>query len=244
MKKQFRSIAIISTIAMSFSIASAQINLDANSINFRNYDDADHATYHYGDLFLEGGASGYNRGGLRCYRIANYGDIMAYGCMYIYGTKHFVHPHPTDSTKLIKYIAIESGEALTVARGTAKTENGTAEIELPEHFSPVTSEKAPLTVFLTPENAPVLLYTKNKSKTNISVAMKKSDLFEFGDVQFAFQVTGVRDGFEDEEIMVDTDKMLKNEREEPKELNPVKKRINDLAKKARKINEKEKKDKK
>src|SRR5690554_1267058 len=76
---------------MSFSIASAQINLDANSINFRNYDDADHATYHYGDLFLEGGASGYNRGGLRCYRIANYGDIMAYGCMYIYGTKHFVN---------------------------------------------------------------------------------------------------------------------------------------------------------
>ena len=99
-------------------------------------------------------------------------------------------------------------------------------------------------MLLTPENAPVLLYTKNKSKTNVTVAMKKSDLFEFGDVQFAFQVTGVRDGFEDEEIIVDTDKMLKNEREEPKELNPVKKRINDLAKKARKINEKEKKDKK
>ncbi|NLW32441.1 MAG: hypothetical protein GXY77_13410 [Fibrobacter sp.] len=142
------------------------------------------------------------------------------------------------------YIAIESGEALTVARGTAKTENGKAEIELPEHFSLVTSENAPLTVLLTPENVPVLLYTKNKSKTKVTVAMKKSDLFEFGDVQFAFQVTGVRDGFEDEEIMVDTDKMLKNEREEPKELNPVKKRINDLAKKARKINEKEKKDKK
>ena len=33
--------------------------------------------------------------------------------------------------------------------------------------------------------------------------MKNSDYFEFGDVPFAFQVTGVRDGFEDEEVIVD-----------------------------------------
>ncbi|NLW33447.1 MAG: hypothetical protein GXY77_18525 [Fibrobacter sp.] len=166
--------------------------------------------------------------------------ISAMADLNVYGTKNFIHPHPKDSTKLIKYIAIESGEALTVARGTAKTENGTAEIELPDHFSLVTSEKAPLTVLLTPESAPVLLYTKNKSKTNVTVAMKKSDLFEFGDVQFAFQVTGVRDGFEDEEIIVDTDKMLKNEREEPKELNPVKQKIKGIAEKAMKMNKNEK----
>jgi len=29
------------------------------------------------------------------------------------------------------------------------------------------------------------------------------DLFEFRDVEFSFQVTGVRDGFEDEEVVVD-----------------------------------------
>lgn len=252
MKKQFRSIAVMSTIAMSFSIASAQINLDANSINFRNYDNPAHITYHYGNLRLQGGASGDTWGWLQCNRIVNIGNMVNYGSLVcsgtidvfqnlnVYGTKNFVHPHPTDSTKLIKYIAIESGEALTVARGTAKTENGKAEIELPDHFSLVTSEKAPLTVLLTPESAPVLLYTKNKSKTNVTVAMKKSDLFEFGDVQFAFQVTGVRDGFEDEEIIVDTDKMLKNEREEPKELNPVKQKIKGIAEKAMKMNKNEK----
>jgi hypothetical protein len=41
--------------------------------------------------------------------------------------------------------------------------------------------------------------------------MKDSDFYEFGDVPFAFQVTGVRDGFEDEEVIVDIAEKAEND---------------------------------
>ncbi len=137
------------------------------------------------------------------------GNTTIWGDLLVYGTKYFVHPHPTDSAKLIKYIAIESGEALTIARGTSKTVNGQATIALPEHFSLVTSADVPITVLITPKRVPALLYTKEESKERIIVAMKESDFFEFHDVEFAFQVTGVRDGFEDGEVIVDIAKQDK-----------------------------------
>ena len=77
---------------------------------------------------------------------------------------------------------------------------------MPEHFSLVTSADAPITVLVTPKRVPALLYIKEENKEQIVVAMKESDFFEFHDVEFAFQVTGVRDGFEDEEVIVDISK--------------------------------------
>jgi hypothetical protein len=66
-----------------------------------------------------------------------------------------------------------------------------------------TSPNTPVTVILTPKNAPVLLYTKRDGKDKIVVAMKKSDLISFGDVEFDFQVAGVRDGFENTDVILD-----------------------------------------
>ena len=212
MKVQFKTTAIVILASCFLFGVYAQINLMSNDIQFRSYDNANQATYHYGDLRLEGGSIGSSYGWLytnaiNCYGFASIiGNTTIYGSLLVYGTKNFVHPHPTDSTKLIKYIAIESGEALTLARGTSKTVNGQVTIALPEHFSLVTSADAPVTVLLTPKRAPALLYTKEESKEQIVVAMKESDFFEFHDVEFAFQVTGVRDGFEDEEIIVDISK--------------------------------------
>jgi len=222
MKAQFKSIVIIILASCFLFGAKAQINLLSNDIQFRSYNNANQATYHYGDLRLDGGSSGSYYGWLytnaiNCYGWATiydyayiYGSATIYGDLNVYGNKNFVQPHPTDSTKLIKYISIESSEALTLARGTSKTVDGQVTIELPEHFSLVTSADAPITVLLTPKRVPALLYTKEESKERIVVAMKESDFFEFHDVEFAFQVTGVRDGFEEEKVIVDIAEKAEN----------------------------------
>jgi len=189
----------------------AQINFLSDYIAFRSYYNANHGTTHYGDLYIEGGSTGTGWGWMSC-EAGSVGDwFHIYGDLYVFGTKNFVHPHPTDTMKVIKYIAIESGEALTLARGTATTVNGQAIVTLPEHFKLVTSSDAPVTVILTPEEAPVVLYTKEKSREQIVIGMKDCDFNEFGDVPFAFQVTGVRDGFEDEEVIVDIAEKAEND---------------------------------
>jgi len=188
--------------------AAGQIVADQNgNITFRSSTNAYHYTYNYGDLHLLGGTSGSGWGWLEANKIKSYGDVTILTNLTVSGLKSFVHPHPTDNSKVIRYVAIESGEAITLSRGTAKTVDGEATVALPEHFSLVTSKNAPITVILTPEGAPVLLYTKQKSKDKIVVAMKKSDFETFHDVEFAFQVTGVRDGFEKQEAIISEDKL-------------------------------------
>lgn len=189
--------------------AMAQINLLSNSINFRTSSNAAQTTEHYGDLYLQGGSSGTSWGWLTANRINCMGDAYINGDFYALGTtKSFVQPHPTDTTKVIKYICIEAGEAMVMVRGLSKTNSGSVVVDLPEHFGLVTSADAPLTVLITPENAPVLLYTTAKSKEQITVVMKPADFKTYGDAEFAWQVSGVRDGFEDERIICDMDSLL------------------------------------
>jgi hypothetical protein len=56
---------------------------------------------------------------------------------------------------------------------------------------------------LTPEKLPALLYVTQQSKEKITIAIKPADYSEFGDVQFSYQVTGIRDGFEDNKVIRD-----------------------------------------
>lgn len=174
--------------------AGAQINLLSDvylgNALFSNSINNTGLFYNWGQFYSWGQASFYN--GLSVYS----------------GTKNFIHPHPTDTTKAIKYICIEAGESMTMVRGVSKTNGGSVEISLPEHFGLVTSTSVPLTVIITPEGAPVLLYTSKKTKEMITVAMKPADFKEFGDVQFAWQVSGTRDGYENEEIIVDTESFI------------------------------------
>ena len=193
----------------------AQINLKSDNIYFRTSTTANHGTVHYGDLHLDGGSTGSSWGWLYCNQITNTGLSYLYGGAYFYsglnvisGTKNFIQPHPTDSTKVIKYIAIEAGEAMTIARGNSRTSSGSVEIILPEHFGLVTNVEQPLTVLLTPEDAPVLLYTASKSTNHITVVMKPVDFKEYGDASFAWQISGVRDGYEKEQIICDADSLL------------------------------------
>ena len=41
------------------------------------------------------------------------------------------------------------------------------------------------------------------------MVMKPSDFKEFGDAQFAWQVSGVRESYEDEKIIADAEEFLK-----------------------------------
>lgn len=191
--------------------AQAQINLLSNAITFRSSTTYNGETQHWGDLRLEG----QNWGWLYCNRIENAGPsvlsggvTISNGLNVVSGTKNFIQPHPTDSTKLIKYICIEAGEVLTMVRGLSKTNSGSIVLDLPEHFSMVTSEEAPLTVLLSPENSPVTLFTAKKSRKQITVKMKPDDYNVYGDANFAWQVCGVRDGYENEEIIVNADSLL------------------------------------
>lgn len=218
-KTQVKLLATAAVLCGSLAFnAAAQINIDGGTINIRTVDNPYRYTYHYGDLWLEGGIGDAVWGWLKCNRIyipSNNNNTNSYintdltiqGNFNVSGSKNFIHPHPTDTDKVIRYVATESGEALTLAQGSAKTVNGEVTIKLPEHFSLVTSKEVPVRVIVTPKGAPVLLYTKEENKGQIVVAMKKSDFTEFRDVEFAYQVTGVRDGFVGQEVIIAAEKL-------------------------------------
>lgn len=182
--------------------ASNYIWLETPYLQINSSDKSSRHTNHFGDLHLLGGNLGASRGRLT----AN--SAIIYGTLTLTGNKHFLHPHPTDESRAIRYIAIESGEALTVARGVARTENGQITINLPEHFSMVTSRNEPLTVMLTPKGVPVVLYVREESNERITVAMRNSDFAEFRDVEFSYQITGVRDGFENQDVVISVDELF------------------------------------
>jgi hypothetical protein len=193
--------AIVAVVFCIFN-SNAQINLLSNAINFRTNSTFAASTWHYGDLRLDCSPS-WSWGWLEANYIESKGNLQVNGNFTCSGTKSFIQAHPTDTSKLIAYVAIEAGEALTVARGMSVTKGGKVEIPLPEHFFLVTSADIPVTVLLTPEKSPALLYVAQKSKEKIVVAEKSADYSEFGDVDFSYQVTGVRDGFEDYKVIRD-----------------------------------------
>jgi hypothetical protein len=65
------------------------------------------------------------------------------------GTKSFLEPHPSDASKMIRYISLEGNEAGTYFRGRGKFQNGIAVIEVPEDFRIVTDPEGS-TVQITP----------------------------------------------------------------------------------------------
>src|SRR5262249_2359588 len=65
------------------------------------------------------------------------------------GAKYFVEPPPTDSSMVIRYVALEGPEAGTFFRGKARFQNGFAAIEVPEDFRLVTDPEG-LSIQVTP----------------------------------------------------------------------------------------------
>jgi hypothetical protein len=65
------------------------------------------------------------------------------------GTKSFIEPHPTDSSKVIKYVSIEGPEAGVYFRGKGRFVHGVAVVDVPDYFSMVATEEG-LSVHVTP----------------------------------------------------------------------------------------------
>jgi hypothetical protein len=120
--------------------------------------------------------------------------VYAQGTIGATGAKNFVEPHPTDPSKEIRYASLEGREVGTYFRGTAHLVNGRATIEIPEDFRMVTAADG-LTVQLTPIGAQANLYCVTRSLDGIEVAGSF-------DVEFDYQVNGVRKAFVDYQPVV------------------------------------------
>jgi hypothetical protein len=125
------------------------------------------------------------------------GDVHVSGSLTLGGNKNFVVPDPSDPSKEIYYAALEGPEAGTYLRGSAELVNGIVTIDLPQHFTDVTSDKG-LTVQLTPVGKGLQLYVIEKTTTKLVVgeATGLSGSFDY-------IVNGIRKGYEDYQVIRD-----------------------------------------
>lgn len=131
------------------------------------------------------------------------GDILSTnGNLEIDGTKHFVQAVETPAgPKEVVYTSVEAGRPHTETSAVAEMKDGRAVVDLPDHFSLVTNDEEPLVVQVTP-------YTDEKAHPQ--VVERSTDRIvvedleaESADYSFAYTVKGVRDGFEDREVIRD-----------------------------------------
>lgn len=130
---------------------------------------------HTSGSVLAAGYLGYSVGNSAVYAS---GDIGATGM------KFFVEPHPTDPSKVIRYVALEGPEPGTYFRGSGRTVRGWARVPVPESFRLVTADEG-LTVHLTPVGDLVLIAVMNKDLNEIVVRSAR-------DVSFDYEVRGRR----------------------------------------------------
>lgn len=127
-------------------------------------------------------------------------DCKIEGDLMVSGTKNFVQAVETPTgQKEVVYTAVESGMPRTETTDVAELSDGRAEIELPDHFEMVTSEDEPLSVQVTP-------YAEEEANPQVvERSIKRIVVEDFSDdareYTFAYTVKGVREGFEDQEIV-------------------------------------------
>src|SRR5215831_18281615 len=114
--------------------------------------------------------------------------VEGFGNLSVTGAKSFVDPHPTDASRVIKYVAIEGPTPDTYFRGTGRIVGGRAVITVPEDFRMVTDEQG-LTVQLTPVGALATLAVESQDLKQIRILGSR-------DVTFHYLVQGMRAGFE------------------------------------------------
>lgn len=124
------------------------------------------------------------------------GAVTVSGNFTVTGTKNFAMADPADSKRAIYYAALEGPEAGTYFRGTAKTVNGEAVIELPGYFSRIT-EKERMTVQLTPVGGPGQLFIATKTPERVTIKCSNNCDNE---VEFDYLVQGVRKGYLDYQV--------------------------------------------
>jgi hypothetical protein len=129
-------------------------------------------------------------------------DAKIEGDLHVEGTKHFVQAVETSTgPKEVMYNAVEAGKAHTELSDTAELTDGRAEINFPDHFSMVTSDEESLCIQVTPYAKEKVQPQVVKQSTDRFVVKDFSD--ESLDYTFAYTVKGVREGYEDQEVVRD-----------------------------------------
>jgi hypothetical protein len=111
------------------------------------------------------------------------------------GAKAFIEPHPSDPSKVIRYLALEGPEAGTYFRGTARTLNHEAVIEVPDSFRIVSAEEG-LTVQLTPVGELAQMAVMSRDLNQIVVRSSR-------EVTFDYHVNGIRRAFKDWQVVAE-----------------------------------------
>jgi hypothetical protein len=116
------------------------------------------------------------------------------------GTKSFVEPHPTDPSKVIKYVSLEGPEAGTYFRGRARFQRGLATIDPPEDFRIVTDPQS-LSIQVTPigEMASVAV---------VSIGLDGIVVKASRDVEFFYLVNGVRRAYNNWDPIQENDRFF------------------------------------
>jgi hypothetical protein len=100
------------------------------------------------------------------------------------GAKYFVEPHPSDASKVIRFVSLEGPESGTYFRGRGKFQNGLATIEVPEDFRLVTDPEG-LSVVATPIGPMATISVA-------SIGLDRIVLRGSRNVEFFYIVNGVR----------------------------------------------------
>ena len=115
--------------------------------------------------------------------------VFASGDLQVTGSKSFVEPHPTDASKMIRYISLEGNEAGTYFRGRGKFQNGIAIIDVPEDFRIVTDPEG-LSIQVTPIAQMATVAIESIDLDRIVVRGSRN-------VEFFYTVNGIRHAYKD-----------------------------------------------
>jgi len=146
--------------------------------------------------FVTAGLLGFNGGVGGPYGVFSTGNFTATG------TKMFIEPHPTDPSKVVRFVSLEGNESGTYFRGSAQIVNGTAVIPVPEEFRMVTDEEG-LTVQLTPVGTLATMCVVSEDLNQIVVRSNR-------DIKFHYQVNGIRRAYKDFVPIVDGQEFMPN----------------------------------
>jgi len=116
------------------------------------------------------------------------------------GTKSFVEPHPTDASKVIKFISLEGNEPGTYFRGRGRFQNGLATISVPEEFRMVTDPDG-LSVQVTPIGQMASVAVESIGLERIVVRGSRN-------VEFFYLVHGIRRAYKGAAIVAENEKFF------------------------------------
>ncbi|HEX9149098.1 MAG TPA: hypothetical protein VF958_08065, partial [Thermoanaerobaculia bacterium] len=116
------------------------------------------------------------------------------------GTKSFVEPHPTDASKVIKFISLEGNEAGTYFRGRGRFQNGIAVIEVPSEFRMVTDPDG-MGIQVTPIGQMATVAVESIGLERIVVRGSRN-------VEFFYTVNGVRRAYPNPQIIAENEKFF------------------------------------